>query len=61
MQEMDEDIKEYWLFWRLVIFGEVSFEEVDNMILSDILLYNIALDIKEKIYTALNVAKDIKL
>jgi len=49
MQDMSDDIKDYWLFWRIVIFGiNESFDSVDKLTLDEILQYNEVIDFKDE-------------
>jgi len=49
MQDMGDDIKDYWLFWRIVIFGiNESFDSVDKLTLDEILQYNEVIDFKDE-------------
>lgn len=55
MQEMSIDIKEMWLFWRIVIFGmNETFESADRLTLNEILQYNQVLDLKEQVTKIIN-------
>jgi hypothetical protein len=50
MDNVSGDIKDYWLFWRIVIFGvNESFDSVDKMTLNEILQYNEVIDLKEEL------------
>lgn len=55
LQNASDEIKEMWLFWRIILFGNnETFESVDNMTLTDILQYNELIDIKEQVQKVLN-------
>lgn len=38
-----------WAFWRIVIIGNESFTDVDNLTLHEIMEYNTVLNIKDAI------------
>lgn len=54
MEGVNDEIKDNWLFWRLVVFAKEDYQTVNNLTLTEILEYNAVLSIKgiiESIYT----------
>lgn len=49
MATIDEDLKENWLMWRLVLFGGETYQSVNSMSIKTMVNFNNALTIKSKI------------
>lgn len=53
-------LTEMWLFWRILIFSNESFNEVNKLTLDEMIQYNAVLDMRDEINNIVNTPEDEK-